>query len=371
MVLSSPFFTTDIADKAVRDRLKDCSEIPLRHIFQGQKDEPGLSGAVQRIQDALRQADFSINITDPDGVFGQSTADAVFKFKSRDPPILGPGQRVPDRIVGIKTIAALDAIMGGQPPKPVTSQFQDIVVRILGFDPNNAEAGKQTSAEQEQNGTDGQPAIQVPSVSELRTMINTEKYLKLHNPVVILNFNGGGGQANARSDPTTNILTALRQARSAAAASKSEPGKIILYGWSIGGRAAAVAARAIKADPAINQPLDYLGVIDAAWDSKDDVARKDAVNVLAGDNIFQSASNVLLDDPDSGITEFHGTLPGVNNFDLNRDGSWFSRQMIDFLKGTHIRKKRAAFEFFNITHKNAVIIGHRAVQTKVLNILGV
>ena len=44
----------------------------------------------------------------------------MFAFKSahRPKPILGPGQTVPDRVVGIQTIAALDRAMLGKPPGP-------------------------------------------------------------------------------------------------------------------------------------------------------------------------------------------------------------------------------------------------------------
>ncbi|UGY28590.1 peptidoglycan-binding protein [Bradyrhizobium septentrionale] len=116
MPLSSELFTKEGPGKK---RLADCA---VNHQFNIFKDKtpnfPGTEDAVGRIQTALRSLGFTIS--DAAGVYGESTAKAVFAFKSahRPKPILGPGQTVPDRVVGIQTIAALDKAMAGKGPNP-------------------------------------------------------------------------------------------------------------------------------------------------------------------------------------------------------------------------------------------------------------
>ncbi len=111
MTLSSPLFT---AEGPGKNLLRDCAVSHPAHIFKGKPAVPGLSDAVGRIQDALAKLGFKV--ADPKGVFGQSTADAVLKFKSGSHPILGPGQTRPDNIVGIQTIHRLDADIQFKPP---------------------------------------------------------------------------------------------------------------------------------------------------------------------------------------------------------------------------------------------------------------
>ncbi|WP_342364135.1 peptidoglycan-binding domain-containing protein [Terrarubrum flagellatum] len=117
MTLSSPLFTAP--PKVVSDRLEACARSHQFNFYVGKPASPGTKEAVERIQTALITLGF--DITDPAGVYGQSTANAVFKFKSahRPKPILGVGQTVPDHVVGIQTIAALDKAMAGKPgPTP-------------------------------------------------------------------------------------------------------------------------------------------------------------------------------------------------------------------------------------------------------------
>jgi len=115
MPLSSELFTKEGPGK---DRLAKCAESHQFNFFVGKPNLPGTEDAVTRIQTALRLLGFTIS--DPGGVYGNSTAKAVFAFKSshRPKPILGPGQTVPDNVVGILTIAALDEAMKGKPPGP-------------------------------------------------------------------------------------------------------------------------------------------------------------------------------------------------------------------------------------------------------------
>lgn len=115
MPLSSPLFTKAGPGK---QRLADCAVSHQSNFYVGKPNTPGTEDAVTRIQTALQALGFSTS--DPAGVYGKSTAQAVFKFKSahRPKPILGPGQTVPDSVVGIQTIAALDKAMAGKPPGP-------------------------------------------------------------------------------------------------------------------------------------------------------------------------------------------------------------------------------------------------------------
>lgn len=86
-----------------REKLEDCKAQDSKHIFKGGTPGPHIA----RIQEALRKLGFTV--TDPPGVFGQSTSDAVFKFKGPPRNILQPGQREPDRFVGKRTVTQLDA----------------------------------------------------------------------------------------------------------------------------------------------------------------------------------------------------------------------------------------------------------------------
>ncbi|MBR0697572.1 peptidoglycan-binding protein [Bradyrhizobium lablabi] len=116
MPLSSELFTKEGPGKK---RLADCAVNHQFNIFKDKKPNfPGTEDAVGRIQTALRSLGFTIS--DAAGVYGESTAKAVFAFKSahRPKPILGPGQTVPDRVVGIQTIAALDKAMVGKGENP-------------------------------------------------------------------------------------------------------------------------------------------------------------------------------------------------------------------------------------------------------------
>ena len=118
MALSSKLFTEESPGKA---RLAACAASHAGNFYVGKPPTPGTQDAVKRIQHALRSQGFSI--TDPAGVYGQSTAKAVFAFKNahRPKPILGPGQTVPDSVVGIQTIAALDDANNKKPPGPMPS----------------------------------------------------------------------------------------------------------------------------------------------------------------------------------------------------------------------------------------------------------
>jgi len=115
VALSSKLFTEESPG---RQRLADCAKSHSGNFYVGKPSTPGTQDAVKRIQHALRSQGFSIS--DTAGDYGQSTAKAVFEFKkAHRPPILGPGQKVPDSVVGIGTIAALDEANNKKPPGPL------------------------------------------------------------------------------------------------------------------------------------------------------------------------------------------------------------------------------------------------------------
>ncbi len=83
-------------------RLDACLVDDAAHIFEG-----AIGSHVACIQIALSLLSDGEVFLVIDGNFGPNTAQAVFDFKDeRD--ILGPGQVTPDRIVGKRTIKALD-----------------------------------------------------------------------------------------------------------------------------------------------------------------------------------------------------------------------------------------------------------------------
>ena len=94
-------FASSLFNGAGREALEACESRDSAHIFKGNSGPH-----VARIQEALRMLGFAVS--DPPGLFGSSTSDAVFKFKGPPRNILQPGQREPDRFVGKRTIRQLD-----------------------------------------------------------------------------------------------------------------------------------------------------------------------------------------------------------------------------------------------------------------------
>jgi hypothetical protein len=113
MALSSELFTKPGPGK---DALDLCSRDHRGHFYQGMPSSAAVKDAVARIQQALAKLGFPT--TDAPGVYGKSTADQVEKYKGPPRNILGPGQKKPDRIVGIQTIHSLDREVGGGKPSP-------------------------------------------------------------------------------------------------------------------------------------------------------------------------------------------------------------------------------------------------------------
>jgi hypothetical protein len=108
-------------------------------VSHGDHIVPGARGAhVVRIQQALIQVAGAA--LEPDGVYGTHTAEAVAEFKrTHQPPILNSANQI-DNIVGIKTLAALDAKLLAQGGRGGRLQLNfgldvtlvDIVVNFIG-----------------------------------------------------------------------------------------------------------------------------------------------------------------------------------------------------------------------------------------------
>lgn len=128
MTLKSTLFTEDSLGRAA---LKRCSEDHAGHFFKGMATTRETKDAIGRIQIALRQLKLPVN--DPQGVYGDSTEAAVLRFKQGPPPILGPGQKVPDKIVGIQTIHRLDEKIQRVPTPPAPLEFGSNAFRFTFF----------------------------------------------------------------------------------------------------------------------------------------------------------------------------------------------------------------------------------------------
>lgn len=113
MALSSALFTGEGPGKLL---LKRCAEANDGHFFRGMAPRPSLVDAVTRVQKALGQLGFKVS--DSAGVYGDSTAAQVLKYKGPPRNILGPGQVSPDNIVGIQTIHRLDLDIQSKPAPP-------------------------------------------------------------------------------------------------------------------------------------------------------------------------------------------------------------------------------------------------------------
>jgi hypothetical protein len=268
--------------------------------------------------------------------------------------VVDPSQKTENRLHGI-----VDGQAPPNPPTPPTAtKTSDFVIRIMGQDPAAPVAGQPTD--------EGQGGIAVPEVKDLRKFIESPDYLQTHESVTIINFNGGGGQRNRASDPTDTILNLLKSKRSAAAS----PGKVIVYGWSSGGRNSATLARKLVAN---DIAIDYLGIIDAAFDNAGDGERTAGVQATISHNFFEAVSNTI--DPKFGF-EFHGPVTGCQ---LNQSFDklpFFQQRKAKFdkdINGTFVvsdrQRLKISTDFFDDVHKEAVQNGHALVQATILNLL--
>lgn len=349
--LQSGLFTTS---SEVKDRLQACADSHAHNIHR-RHDPQG--DAVAAIQAALQLIipDDGIDLAEiGSATYGPTTARAVQRFK--DTPslngtgrkILGPGQTTPDDIVGRQTIAALDAQLvrqGGSPVPTVTTKTQDVFVQILGVRPDSVRAGLPTE--------DGFLAVGAPRPDQIAARINDELYLVNHAPVVMVNFRGGGGNANPASDPTDKVVAAVVAARTAAKTAGLTNGKVCVVGFSIGGRGAATVCRRLVAS---GIPVTYLGLADAAFDGEGDTARTAALGASVVENIYEAVHHFVLKKfPEF---EFHGDVGGQPGTPLDKQTFYSRAKTEDEAKFDDAffdrEKRKIATDHFNKVHDQAV-----------------
>jgi hypothetical protein len=267
--------------------------------------------------------------------------------------VVDPRQKTENRMHEI-----LQRLLGGDdPPAPATKTL-DILIRIMGQDPAAAAAGTPTG--------DGQSAIGVPAAEALRPLIETAEYLETHAPVLLINFNGGGGLRNPASDPTDKIVAIVKNVRSTAV---SSPGKVVIYGWSSGGRNAATLTRALVNKEKI--AVAYLGIADGAFDNAKDTERTAGVTVGTGQNFFEAVSNDL-DKDFPGEFEFHGDVTGCVNQSFDTQPFYqdakakYDKDKAGRFVVTDRQKRKLAINFFDDVHKKAVQDGHVTIQASAI-----
>jgi hypothetical protein len=116
-VLQSNLFTS-----AGNNDLEDCAASHVFNFYKGKPANGSRFEAINRIREALRRLGFP-SAKDRPGEYGDDTARAVLAYKGPPRNILGPGQRMPDAVVGRQTIMRLDedlraAGLGGELPAP-------------------------------------------------------------------------------------------------------------------------------------------------------------------------------------------------------------------------------------------------------------
>ena len=338
--------------------------------LRGHKPVANKPDDVQNIQDLLAKVPEvqggTPGLKSTGKILGPSdpTVTAIKKFQFKQfgwsDGVVDPKQKTEDRIH--------ELLESPEPPDPAT-QTQDILIRILGQVPTNSAAGTKTQ--------EGQAAIGVPNAPSLAGMINTPDYLAKHPSIHLINFNGGGGRANERSDPTDAIVREVKAVAAALAGPstvKTDLGKIVIYGWSSGGRNAVTVCQALQNDFKVT----YVGIIDGAFDDQNDAVRTRGVSPKAGDNLFEEVSNILTLDSElktpagAPFFEFHGPVTGATNTPLNGEFYQNEKRKYEEAKKKALTQRgrlQAADEFFDNVHKQAVIEGHAAVQGKAIRIL--
>lgn len=271
------------------DKLEQCAVRHSAHIFRGARGEH-----VKKIQEAL----IELNGAQIDAnelaasLYGPSTARAVLNYKnSRSPPILGPGQKTADDIVGIQTIRHLDgelAVRRGTPlqQEEIRSKPRDIWINIRG----------------------GGSAQRTNELDDATTFFNTPEYLATHSTLKVIAWESTYGQREAI---TNNIVDEVRRERSLGIT----VGRILILGSSSGGKAAVLVTNALWAR--LQQPSYYLCVADGAFDRNDPLFSSPGDGVAKcrqKENYFQAWSNSR--DP---TEETHGAIQG---FQVNQ------RQMV-------------------------------------------
>lgn len=195
------------------------------------------------------------------------------------------------------TETTLQAIAGGTdpPPKPATKPL-DIIVRFTG-----GPGGERRDEEREK---------------DLRLTLNTDEYLKTHQPIEAICFTGFREQEKFVSVAVADVVR--RRA-------ESPEGVTIVIGSSAGGVSAITAARQLTEKKI---KLHYVGINDAAFlSSKNEVVFEPfSINIASGaiqadlkENFFQTVGHNFQRDSKGFFphAEFHGPIQGFTNINLN------------------------------------------------------
>lgn len=174
--------------------------------------------------------------------FGRATVSAVLAYK-KDRDIRGPGQAVPDPIVGRSTLAHMDddidQLLKDRPrPDPIPpTKIVDVVINVM---PGGNEGGRLA-----------QPL--------LADQLNTEKYKKSGKRLVVLAFVGSHQPHLNPSDGIVSMTIAVTAERR---------GTICMFGSSVGGKNILEIASKLTAKQI---PLAYVGISDGAFFDPDAV----------------------------------------------------------------------------------------------------
>jgi peptidoglycan hydrolase-like protein with peptidoglycan-binding domain len=291
MALRSPLFQGDA-------KLDAAAVSDPAHITPGARGDH-----VRKIQLALIQLD-SANI-DADGSYGPKTAAAVLAYKQKRGIINRSYQTQADNITGKMTLAAMDEelIRTAPPPPPPPAPIRpsnrlllnfkfdalliDIFIKIQGF------------------GSPQKQGLHDPVESALfsaNTMANPA-YDSTKRFMTAFVFTGS---LDARN-PSQVIIDAVKLINQSA---EGDIDRVFLWGGSAGGKNILSVANALA--DTVGDAMQYIGVSDAAFDENDPVMRNPGnIKAKIRKNWFQTFGQTI--DPRK---EFHGPLPGFQNFDM-------------------------------------------------------
>jgi hypothetical protein len=240
-ILSSQLFASD-------DKLKDTAQFDKDHL--GEQFNP-THPSVKKIQEALQKV-MGVDLSSEAGRFGSKTGDAVANFKrTRKEPILNFAGQI-DRVVGIKTIKALDGLLpvgpGPVPPVPpvpvATKTSIDFVINY--------------------KGGGGAPNLNKP-LALFGLQIDTYK-AKPNRQLQAIGRGGSFLDVNGDLTDVTPMNEDFQTIKKALAAPDVQVGAICIHGSSSGGKAALKLASLLAADKI---PVRFIGIEDGAFLHRD------------------------------------------------------------------------------------------------------
>ena len=229
--------------------------------------------------------------------------------------------------------------------KETVIKTQDIVIHILGQDPTSGIAGKKTK--------EGQVFIGVPPTEVFNKEVETDAYLKKHEPLIHQQWNGGLPQFT--TDPTNEIVEFIN--KTVAGLAPGTLGRVILIGMSSGGRNTATVADKIKK----RKLFSYVAAIDAAFNNELDPAIQSIVSAARSENFFQTVGNNVIPDE-----EFHTSIPSFQrNVQLDQFKSL--EKLKAFLRTAAFDRVKQGI--VNQAHEIAVRHGYATAKMTALSIL--